>query len=79
MERSLEKAAKYFGLTRPKLIALMRDKGLLTDRIQLPVTTLDHSVKAIRYAHIKHVAALIDIRAYRADEDMPQRPQLGIR
>ncbi len=35
-------------------------------RIQPPVTTLDHSVKALRYAHIKHVAALIDIRAYRA-------------
>lgn len=32
MERSLEKAAKYFGLTRPKLIALMRKKGLLNDR-----------------------------------------------
>ncbi|MGU9827294.1 pyocin activator PrtN family protein [Pseudomonas sp. LF242] len=43
-------------------------------RIQLPVTTLDHSAKALRYAHIKHVAALIDIRAYRADEDMP-RPE----
>lgn len=43
-------------------------------RIQLPVTTLDHSVKALRYAHIKHVAALIDIRAFKADEDMP-RPQ----
>lgn len=32
MERSLDKAAKYFGLTRPKLIALMREKGLLNDR-----------------------------------------------
>jgi phage antirepressor YoqD-like protein len=32
MERSLEKAAKYFCLTRPKLIALMREKGLLNDR-----------------------------------------------
>jgi phage antirepressor YoqD-like protein len=32
MERSLEKAAKYFGLTRPKLITLMREKGLLNDR-----------------------------------------------
>ena len=32
MERSLEKAAKYLGLTRPKLIALMREKGLLNDR-----------------------------------------------
>lgn len=38
-------------------------------RIQLPVTTLDSSRKAPKYAHIKHVAALIDIRAYRADED----------
>ena len=32
MERSLAKAAKYFGLTRPKLIALMREKCLLNDR-----------------------------------------------
>ncbi|MCT4497660.1 phage antirepressor KilAC domain-containing protein [Pseudomonas sivasensis] len=32
MERSLEKAAKYFGLTRPKLISLMREKGLLNNR-----------------------------------------------
>jgi phage antirepressor YoqD-like protein len=32
MERSLEKAAKYFGLTRPKLIALMRAKGLINNR-----------------------------------------------
>lgn len=32
MERNLEKTAKYFGLTRPTLIKLMREKGLLTDR-----------------------------------------------
>lgn len=32
MERSLDKAAKHLGLTRPKLIALMREKGLLNDR-----------------------------------------------
>ena len=32
MERSLEKAAKYFSLTRPKLITLMREKDLLNDR-----------------------------------------------
>ena len=32
MERDLQKTAKYFGLPRPKLIALMRDKGLLNDR-----------------------------------------------
>lgn len=43
-------------------------------RIQLPITTLDSSRKAPKYAHIRHVAALIDIRAYKADEDM-HRPQ----
>ncbi len=32
MERTLEKAAKYLGLTRPKLIALMRSKNLLNER-----------------------------------------------
>ncbi len=37
-------------------------------RIQLPVTTLDTSRKAPKYAHIRHVAALIDIRAYQADD-----------
>lgn len=49
-------------------------EAINSGRIQLPVTTLDHSVKALRYAHIKHVAALIDIRAYKADEDMPRPP-----
>lgn len=29
MERDLARTAKYFGLTRPKLIALMREKDLL--------------------------------------------------
>lgn len=45
-----------------------------TGRIQLPITTLDTSRKAPKYAHIRHVASLIDIRAYKADEDM-QREQ----
>ncbi|WP_397452500.1 pyocin activator PrtN family protein [Pseudomonas sp. NA-150] len=39
-------------------------------RIELPVTTLDNSRKAPKFAHIRHVAALIDIRAYRADEEL---------
>ncbi|AZE22504.1 pyocin activator PrtN family protein [Pseudomonas chlororaphis] len=47
---------------------------ITSGRIELPVTTLDSSRKAPKYVHIRHVAALIDIRAYRADEDMP-RPQ----
>lgn len=32
MERTLAKAAASLGTTRPKLIKLMRDKGLLNDR-----------------------------------------------
>jgi phage antirepressor YoqD-like protein len=32
MERNLEKTARHLGLTRPKLIKLMRDKGLLNER-----------------------------------------------
>lgn len=49
MERSLEKVAKYFGLTRPKLIALMREKGLL-DRHNLPA----FPVRDREYLRIKH-------------------------
>jgi len=41
---------------------------ITSGRIQLPVTTLDSSRKAPKYVHIRHVAALIDIQAYKADE-----------
>ena len=43
---------------------------IISGRIQLPITTLDSSRKATKFAHIKHVAALIDIRAYKADEEL---------
>ena len=39
-------------------------------RIQLPITTIDASRKALKYIHIRHMASLIDIAAYKADEDM---------
>ena len=32
MERTLAQAATHLGLTRPKLIVRMREKGLLNDR-----------------------------------------------
>lgn len=32
MERDLAKTAKYFGITRPTLIKLMREKGLINDK-----------------------------------------------
>ena len=47
---------------------------IISGRIQLPITTLDNSRKATKFAHIRHVAALIDIRAYKADEELT-RPQ----
>ncbi|NNB51444.1 pyocin activator PrtN family protein [Pseudomonas fragi] len=47
---------------------------IISGRIQLPITTLDNSRKATKFAHIRHVAALIDIRAYKADEELA-RPQ----
>lgn len=59
---------RYFRNLNEKTFSEAINSG----RIQLPVTTIDESVKALRYAHIKHVAALIDIRAYKADEDMPR-------
>lgn len=40
-------------------------------RIQLPITRLDNSRKSTKFAHIRHVAALIDTCAYKADEGMP--------
>lgn len=43
-------------------------------RIQLPITTVDGSRKALKYIHIRHMASLIDICAYKADEAM-QRQQ----
>ncbi len=34
MERDLKDTARYFGITRPVLIKLMREKGLLNNRNQ---------------------------------------------
>lgn len=47
---------------------------ILSGRIQLPVTVLHSSRKAPKFAHIRHVAALIDIRAYKADEELAKQP-----
>lgn len=45
---------------------------LIGGRIPLPVTTLKDSRKSIKYVHIRHLASWIDIRAYKADEEMQQ-------
>ena len=60
--------AQYFRNLNDRSFAAEIENG----RIQLPVTTLDTSRKAPKFAHIRHVAALIDIRAYKADEDMAE-------
>lgn len=43
MERTLAQAAAQLGLTRPKLIALMREKGLLKGNLPAD-PTLAHSL-----------------------------------
>ncbi|MFP3443837.1 transcriptional regulator [Pseudomonas putida] len=48
---------------------------LKVGRICLPITTLDNSQKALKFAHIRHVAALIDSRAYLADEKQARQPE----
>ena len=48
-------------------------KEIDSGRIQLPITTLDPSRKAPKYTHIRHLASLIDVRAYQADECMAKQ------
>lgn len=43
---------------------------LSSGRIQLPIVTLDSSRKAVKFFHIRHVASLIDICSYKADENL---------
>lgn len=50
---------KYFRNLNEQKFVIEINSG----RIQLPITTLDPSRKAPKYAHIRHVASLIDIRA----------------
>lgn len=62
--------AQYFRNLNERSFGAEIESG----RIQLPVTTLDTSRKAPKFVHIRHIAALIDIRAYKADEEMPCEP-----
>jgi hypothetical protein len=57
---------QYFRNLNERSFAAEIESG----RIQLPITTLDTSRKAPKFVHIRHVAALIDIRGYKADEEM---------
>ncbi len=46
-----------------------------TERIPLPVMTLDNSQKAGRFIHIRHLAAYIEERAWEADQQQASRDE----
>jgi phage antirepressor YoqD-like protein len=54
MERTLAQAAKYLGLTRPKLIALMREKGLLNAQNLPTYPTRDREYLRIKDSNWYH-------------------------
>lgn len=60
---------QYFRNLNETTFAADLDSG----RIPLPMTTLKDSRKSFKYIHIRHLAAWIDIRAYKADEAMASR------
>lgn len=59
----------------------LNEKGLseaiAAGRINLPVTTLDSSRKAIKFVDIRHLAAYIDSRSYIADESSHHKIEAG--
>lgn len=56
--------ARYFRNLNERSFQTEIESG----RIQLPITTLDCSRKAPKFVYIRHVAALIEASAYKADE-----------
>ena len=54
MERTLAQAAKHLGITRPKLISLMREKGLLNDRNLPAYPTRDREYLRIKDSNWYH-------------------------
>ncbi|WP_223526667.1 phage antirepressor KilAC domain-containing protein [Pseudomonas sp. BF-B-26] len=54
MERTLAQAAKHLGITRPKLISLMRKKGLLNDRNLPAYPTRDREYLRIKDSNWYH-------------------------
>lgn len=54
MERTLAQAAKRLGLTRPKLIGLMREKGLLNERNLPTYPTRDREYLRIKDSNWYH-------------------------
>ncbi|WP_460152721.1 phage antirepressor KilAC domain-containing protein [Pseudomonas sp. S2_B07] len=57
MERTLAQAAKYFGMTRPKLLDLMRAKGLLNNRNLPAFPTRDRVYLRVKESNWYHESA----------------------
>ena len=54
MERTLAQAASQLGLTRPKLIKLMREKGLLNNRNLPAYPTRDYEYLRVKDSNWYH-------------------------
>jgi phage antirepressor YoqD-like protein len=54
MERTLAQAAKHLGITRPKLISLMREKGLLNEQNLPTYPTRDREYLGIKNGNWYH-------------------------
>jgi phage antirepressor YoqD-like protein len=54
MERTLAQVANQLGLTRPKLISLMREKGLLNERNLPAYPSRDHEYLRVKDSHWFH-------------------------
>ncbi|KNH29180.1 DNA-binding protein [Pseudomonas syringae] len=54
MDRTLAQAANHLGLTRPKLIGLMREKGLLNERNLPAFPTRDREYLRIKDSNWYH-------------------------
>jgi phage antirepressor YoqD-like protein len=54
MERDLQQTAKYLGTTRPKLIAMMREKGLLNEKKLPAYPTRDREYLGVKNGSWHH-------------------------
>lgn len=54
MERTLAQTAKHLGITRPKLISLMREKGLLNEQNLPAYPTRDREFLGIKNGNWYH-------------------------
>lgn len=54
MDRTLAQTAKHLGITRPKLINLMRDKGLLNEQNLPTYPTRDRDYLGVKNGHWYH-------------------------